>query len=48
MYELTIGPPVMVTCAEHLTIRDGKIQADRLTFDTAAARAAPAAQAAAE
>jgi hypothetical protein len=29
-----------VTCAEHLTIRDGTIQADRLTFDTVAARAA--------
>jgi|Tabmets5t2r1_1033131.scaffolds.fasta_scaffold05563_1 hypothetical protein len=40
MCEVTIGPSVMVTCAEHLTIRDGKIQADRLTFDTAAARAA--------
>jgi ApbE superfamily uncharacterized protein (UPF0280 family) len=27
MYEVTIGPSVTVTCAEHLTIRDGKIQA---------------------
>jgi hypothetical protein len=34
MHEVTIGPSVTVTCAEHLTIRDGKIQADRLTFDT--------------
>lgn len=48
MYEVTIGPSVTVTCAEHLTIRDGKIQADRLTFDTAAARAAQAPPAAAE
>jgi hypothetical protein len=40
MYEVTIGPSVTVTCAQHLTIRDGKIQADRLTFDAAAARAA--------
>lgn len=48
MYEVTIGPSVTVTCAEHLTIRGGKIQADRLTFDTAAAGAAQAQQAAAE
>lgn len=25
-YEVTIGPSVTVTCAEHLTIRDGKIR----------------------
>ena len=36
MYEVTIGPSVTVTCAEHLTIRDGTIQADRPTFDTVA------------
>jgi hypothetical protein len=48
MYEVTIGQSVTVTCAEHLTIRDGRFQADRLTFDTAAARPAQTPQAAAE
>jgi hypothetical protein len=48
MYEVIIGPSVTVTCAEHLPIRDGTIQADRLTFDTVAARAAQTPQAAAE
>lgn len=48
MYEATTGPFGTLTCAEHLTIRDGKIQADRLTFDTyklrtAAEQAPPAA-----
>jgi hypothetical protein len=37
--EATIGPSVTVTCAEHLTIRDGEVQADRLTFDPPAAPA---------
>jgi hypothetical protein len=34
MYEVTTGPFGVLTCAELLTIRGGKIQADRLTFDT--------------
>ena len=34
MYEVTTGPFGTLTCAEHFTLRDGKIQTDRLTFDT--------------
>ena len=40
MYEVTTGPFGTLTCAEHLTVRDGKIQTDRLTFDTYAVRKA--------
>lgn len=49
MYEVATAPFGMVTTAELLTFRDGKIVADRLTFDTynvrqsAAPRSAPAA-----
>ncbi|MDQ3929174.1 MAG: nuclear transport factor 2 family protein [Chloroflexota bacterium] len=38
MYEVTTGPFGTLTCAEHLTFRNGKIVADRLTFDTYAVR----------
>lgn len=34
MYELLTGRFGALTCAKLLTIRDGKIQADRLTFDS--------------
>lgn len=34
MYELTTGPFGVLTCAKLLTIRNGKIQTDRLTFDS--------------
>jgi hypothetical protein len=44
MYEVTTGPFGTVTCAEHFTVRDGKIEADRLTFDTYEVRKARAAQ----
>jgi SnoaL-like domain len=44
MYEVDTAPFGTLTCAEHLTIRDGKIHADRLTFDTAAVRKAGAGQ----
>lgn len=40
MYEVTTGPFGTLTCAEQLTIRDGKIQTDKLTFDTYAVRKA--------
>jgi hypothetical protein len=48
MYEVTTGPFGTLRCAEHFTVKDGKIQTDKLTFDTytvrlAAARQAPAA-----
>jgi hypothetical protein len=45
MYEVTTSPFGALTCAELLTIRDGKIQADRLTFDTYKVRQAAAGQA---
>jgi SnoaL-like domain len=45
MYEVTTGPFGTLTCAEHLTIRDGKIQTDKLTFDTYETRKAAAGQA---
>jgi hypothetical protein len=34
MYDAITAPFGTLTSAELLTIRDGKIQADRLTFDT--------------
>jgi hypothetical protein len=34
MYELTTRPFGVLTCAKLLTIRDGKILRDRLTFDS--------------
>lgn len=40
MYEVTVGPGTILTCAELLTVHDGQIQADRLAFDTAAIRPA--------
>ncbi|MDQ3931195.1 MAG: nuclear transport factor 2 family protein, partial [Chloroflexota bacterium] len=40
MYEVSTAPFGTLTCAEHLTIRNGKIVADRLTFDTYAVRMA--------
>ncbi len=45
MYEVTTGPFGTLRSAELLTIRDGKIQADKLTFDTYKVRQASAAQA---
>jgi hypothetical protein len=35
---VTTESSVTVTCAERLITRDGKVQADRLTFDPPAAR----------
>jgi hypothetical protein len=43
MYELITRPYGTLTCAKHLTIRDGKIHADRLTFDSHLIRTAQAA-----
>ncbi len=40
MYEVTTAPFGPLTCAEHLTVADGKIQKIRLTFDTYAIRKA--------
>jgi hypothetical protein len=34
MYELLTGRFGALTCAKLLTFRDGKIQSDRLTFDS--------------
>jgi ketosteroid isomerase-like protein len=34
LYELTAGPGGAATYAEHLTFHDGKIQKDRLIFDS--------------
>jgi hypothetical protein len=34
MYELITGRFGALTCAKHLTVRDGKIQSDRLAFDS--------------
>ncbi len=34
MYELATGPFGTLRGAEHLTVRDGKILTDTLTFDT--------------
>ena len=44
MYDLVTGPFGTLTGAELLTFRDGKIQADRLTFDTYRVRQATAGQ----
>ncbi len=40
MYEVTTAPFGAITAAELLTVQDGKIHADRLTFDTYAMRQA--------
>ncbi len=45
MYEVTTGPFGTLRCAECFTVKDGKIQTDRLTFDTFAVRKAAAGQA---
>jgi hypothetical protein len=34
MYDLLTGPYGKLTCAKHLTVRDGKITRDQLTFDS--------------
>ncbi|MGH2885740.1 MAG: hypothetical protein ACRDPA_24085 [Solirubrobacteraceae bacterium] len=38
MYEVSTGPFGRLTCGERLTVRDGKIQTDRVAFDTFAIR----------
>lgn len=38
MYEVTTAPFGTITAAELLTVKDGKIHTDRLTFDTYAMR----------
>lgn len=43
MYDLATRSAGTLTCAKHLTIRDGKIRRDRLTFDTHPIRKAKAA-----
>jgi hypothetical protein len=43
MYDLATRSAGTLTCAKHLTIRDGKIRRDRLTFDTHQIRKAKAA-----
>ncbi len=45
MYEVTTGPFGTLRCAECFTVTDGKIQTDKLTFDTYKIRAAAAGQA---
>jgi SnoaL-like domain len=42
MYDLLTEPFGTLTCAKHLTIRDGKIQRDKLTFDSHLIRKAQA------
>ncbi len=42
MYEVSTGPFGTLTCGEHLTVQEGKIQTDRLAFDTYAIRTAQA------
>jgi hypothetical protein len=34
MYDLQTEPFGTLTCAKHFTVRDGKIQRDKLTFDS--------------
>ena len=34
MYDLSTGPYGILTCAKHLTIKDGKITRDQLAFDS--------------
>lgn len=48
MYEVSTGPFGTLTCGEHLTVRSGKIQTDRLAFDTYAIRMAQAGGAASD
>jgi SnoaL-like domain len=43
MYDLITRPYGTLTCAKHLTIRDGKIRRDKLTFDRYQIRKAKAA-----
>jgi len=43
MYDLMTRPYSTLTCAKHLTIRDGKIVRDKLTFDSHQIRSAKAA-----
>lgn len=43
MYDLITSPYGTLTCAKHLTVRDGKIQHDKLTFDSHQIRTAKAA-----
>jgi hypothetical protein len=43
MYDLITRPYGTLTCAKHLTVRGGKIQRDKLTFDSHQIRKAKAA-----
>jgi ketosteroid isomerase-like protein len=43
MYDLATRSAGTLTCAKHLTIRDGRIQRDQLTFDSHQIRKAKAA-----
>lgn len=43
MYDLITRPYGTLTCAKHLTVSDGKIQRDKLTFDSYQIRKAKAA-----